>query len=262
MKPILEAKDIEFVVEGRSLPVLAKTNLSIFPEEFVVILGHNGSGKSSLVKILSGDKNPTSGMVLIQQKKLSDISDKDRAKEIITITQNPHDRLFLELTLEENIILWEERYQSSLRASANPTTSLPGAEGDVAISKGWKQWLYLLRLPRSQVLARNDDAALVSTLSGGEKQSFLLSLVLSHPPAILFLDEHTSALDPKAAVHIMDVTAKAASEHKITTIMVTHRLEDAVKYGNRLIIMNEGVVTHDIPKPKDLSIEEIKKMME
>lgn len=229
MNPVLEAKNIELIVNGRELPVLAKTDLSILPGEFVIVLGHNGSGKSSLVKILSGDKNPTSGLILVNQKKLSEINDKAKAKDIITITQNPQDRLFLELTIEENIILWEDRYNASLQNLITP-----------------------LNLPKNSV---------VVNLSGGGKQAFLLSLVLTHPPSILLLDEHTSALDPKGSMDIMSKTAKAVLTHKITTIMVTHRLDDALKYGDRLIIMKEGVIIKDIYKSRYLSVEEIKAMM-
>jgi putative ABC transport system ATP-binding protein len=228
MKPVIDAKNIELRAQGRSTPILTKVNVSIMPGEFVVILGHNGSGKSSLVKILSGDKKPTSGEVFVNGVKLSNIGTAERAKDIITITQNPHDRLFLELTLQENIILWESRFGRE---------KLPLK----AYEYGKAKWA-----------GQTDN--IVANLSGGEKQAFLLALALSHPPSILFLDEHTSALDPKAAKEIMHLTADYINKHKVTTIMVTHRLEDALNYGNRLIIMNEGVVTKDMPKSKGLSV--------
>ena len=85
----------------------------------------------------------------------------------------------------------------------------------------------------------------VSDFSGGEKQAILLSLILSHPPAVLFLDEHTSALDPKAASSLMKLTAEMIATHKVTTIMVTHVLQDAVSYGDRLIVLREGRVVFD-----------------
>lgn len=265
MNPVIEAKNIELIADGRSVPIIHKANLSILPGEFVVILGHNGSGKSSLVKILSGDIKPTSGEVLVKTTAVSSpalvrgskrkltrwiprsslalrrgMTEFEKAKEIITITQNPGDRLFLELTLKENIILWESRFAPSLRLSV-----------DQIIGSSYKP-------ERFRDLLDNP----VSTLSGGEKQAFLLSLVLAHPPAILFLDEHTSALDPKASQEIMRLTADYIATYKVTTVMVTHHLEDALHYGNRIIIMNEGVISKDFSKPDNLSVAELKEMME
>ncbi len=238
MKTVLEAKNIELVVKSRAVPILKNINLTFYSGEFVVILGHNGSGKSSLVKILSGEKKPSLGQVFMGGERLVDIPNKIRAQQIITITQNPHDRLFLELTLKENMIMWEDRFK--YKNSRN----FSGYDNKIFKHQSFQ----------------ND--VLVSSLSGGEKQSFLLSLVLKHPPRVLFLDEHTSALDPKAAIEVMNITNQSVKTNKITTIMVTHRLEDAIKYGDRIIIMKEGIVTYDSPKRSDLSVSTLQNMME
>lgn len=237
---VVEAKNIELTVPGRANAIVNMTNLKITQGEFVVILGHNGSGKSSLIKMLSGNKKPTMGEVFLNKMPLNLMAEQVKAREIITITQNPEESLFVELTLKENIILWEERFAG---------VAMLGI--DQIISKNYKPERFKEMLNQE-----------VWRLSGGEKQMFLLNLALAHPPSILFLDEHTSALDPKAADEIMSLTATSVKENKITTIMVTHRLEDAINYGNRVVIMNEGIVTYDFSKTSDLSVSSLKQMME
>jgi putative tryptophan/tyrosine transport system ATP-binding protein len=240
MIPFLQTDKIQFILKDSNKPVLYETNLQIFPGEFVVILGHNGSGKSTLLKILSGDILPSSGKVLINQIELSQISIATRARDFLTLTQVVGDRLFLELTVEENITLWESRFPTSKRLSN---------EQILKITSFGPRFLNMLKQP-------------VSTLSGGEKQMLLIILALAHPPKILYLDEHTSALDHKLSDNIMSKTAEAVCEKKITTIMVTHRLDDALHYGDRLIILNEGVIVINQKKSSNLSIKELKDLME
>jgi putative ABC transport system ATP-binding protein len=240
MKRILEANDIEFSVKGRDRAILTRANINIYEKEFVVVLGANGSGKSTLIKILSGDLRPTFGKVLVNHKEVRSLLPEEKAKELLTITQNMQDRLFLELTMEENILLWEERF---------PRKEQYTVEQILASIYKHQRFIPNLHNP-------------VVNLSGGEKQAFLLALSLAHPPSVLFLDEHTSALDPKAAVEIMELTANVIETNKITAVMVTHRLEDAVKYGNRIIIMNEGSVTYDFKKTSELLVHDLKEMMD
>ncbi len=240
MKPLLQANNISLSVEGRDTPILYPLNLSIFSGEFVVILGHNGSGKSSLIKLLMGEKTPTTGTIHIDNKPLAKLSVQEKSQNIITLTQRPDDRLFMNLSLDENIKLWENRFPQNLQLDTQ----------DVLEFTEKKDKLFRALHHPARVL------------SGGEKQSLLLALALAHPPRLLFLDEHTSSLDPAAAESIMAQTANAISEHKITTVMVTHRLEDAVKYGNRIIILYEGHVTYDKMKTANISEKELRERME
>ena len=234
------AKNIQFIASGREAPILFETNITILPEEFVVILGHNGSGKSSLIKILSGELRPTAGQIFIGEKLLSAIPAPQRARELVSVSQSAADRLFLELTLAENIDLWESRFDSLERLN-------------------YEQIIALTSRPERFRQCLNQQ---VCTLSGGEKQAFLLALVFAHPPRILFLDESTAALDPKAANEVMQSTSKAIEENKITTLMVTHHLENALHYGNRLIILYEGRIVYDQSKPADLSSQDLKDIMD
>jgi len=240
MIPCLYTDNVSFTVPGNNTPILSSANLKIMPEEFIVLLGHNGSGKSTLIKLLSGEVNPTTGYVYMDQLLISSLDFQKRAKDIITLTQRPEERLFSNLTLKENIILWESRFQKKERLEAADIFSLTGRE---------EKFANLQNQP-------------VKTLSGGEKQIFLLALVLAHPPRILFLDEHTSSLDPKSSEDVMLMTAEAVAKHKITTIMVTHKLEDAINYGSHIVILKEGHIVSDKQKPHDLSIKTLKEMME
>ncbi len=240
MIPRLYADKIEIIVPGRELPILFKTTVKIYKEEFIVLLGHNGSGKSTLIKALSGDIKPSSGNVLIDGATLSGISMQKKAQEIVVLAQKAEDRLFLDLTLEENIILWESRY---------PAKEQLNFEQIILLTNAPKRFL---SLGKQQM----------KNFSGGEKQSILLSLALAHPPKILFLDEHTASLDYKASHEIMTATNRAIIDNKITTIMVTHNLEYALNYGDRLIIMSEGKLVIDQKKSASLGKNELKEMME
>ena len=236
----MQAKQVFVKALERKAPILLETDLEINEGEFIVVLGHNGSGKSTLVKILAGQRVPTGGDVFLNGIKLKDIPLQQRAIDLISISQKPEEKLFIDLTLEENIFLWESRFPKIERVLSQKIcdlTTLP------------KKFQSLL-----------DQK--VKNLSGGEKQLFLFALSVAHPPKILFLDEHTSALDPKASNEVMQATAKTIEKYKITTIMVTHKLEDAIKYGNRIIVMNEGSVKINQDKPPFMTIEYLKALME
>jgi putative ABC transport system ATP-binding protein len=238
-KPLLKAEKINFIVQDRETAILHDINLSILDGEFVVILGHNGSGKSTLIKILSGDIIPSSGLALLEEVPINTISAKIKAIDFITLSQVTENKLFTELTLSENIFLWESRFPKEQRLDPKQV-----------ISKAYSGDKLLDSLEQK-----------LKNFSGGEKQAILLGLILAHPPRILFLDEHTSALDPKACREIMSITARQIEANKITTIMVTHSLEEALNYGTRIIIMQEGGVIVDHKKDGSLTIDELKKMM-
>ncbi|HJD56163.1 MAG TPA: ATP-binding cassette domain-containing protein [Rickettsia endosymbiont of Pyrocoelia pectoralis] len=240
MKPYLYAEKIKFKVKERSEPIIFETNISIAKGEFVVIVGANGSGKSTLTKILAGYFKPTSGKVFLDQVRIDKIAQSQKASTLITITQKAEDRLFSELTLEENITLWESRFPSHKRLTSREVLELTGSPN---------RFLPLL----SQQLGK---------FSGGEKQIILLALSIAHPPKILFLDEHTANLDPKASKEVMKKTAEIIEQHKINSVMITHNLEDAANYGKRLIILDKGQVVLDYIKPLDFSLIELKKLLD
>ena len=242
----VKIKNLEITVDkvsvnviNRYSPILKEISLNIFAEDFIIVLGHNGSGKSTLLKVLSGELKPDKGEIYCKGRAISKIGKEHRSKMMLTLTQKTEDRLFGELTLEENIILWESRYPRAEQYSA-------------------KQIIQNAELPEN---FRQMLQSPVAYLSGGEKQKLLIALMIAHPPQILFLDEHTSALDPKAAEEIMQKTASTITKNKITTIMITHSLDEAIKYGTRLIIMNDGNIVFDKQKIKSYSREELRVLM-
>lgn len=243
MKPYLYAEKIEFKVKERTTPIIAETTLNIAKEEFVVVLGANGSGKSTLAKILAGYLKPTtgylkptSGKVFLDQIRIEKIPKAQKARTLVTLTQKAEERLFTELTLEENITLWESRFPSNERLTSSEVLELTGSP---------KRFLSLLSQP-------------LGKFSSGEKQIILLALSIAHPPKILFLDEHTANLDPKASHAVMKKTAEIIEKHKITFVMITHNLEDAVNYGKRLIVLDSGKVVLDYLKPPSFSLKELR----
>ncbi|WP_218460294.1 ATP-binding cassette domain-containing protein, partial [Rickettsia sp. TH2014] len=165
MKPYLYAEKIQFKVKERSESIIAETTLNIVKEEFVVILGHNGSGKSTLAKILAGYLKSTSGKVFLDQIRIEKIPKAQKARTLVTLTQKAEGRLFTELTLEENITLWESRFPNNERLTSSGALELTGSP---------KRFLSLLSQP-------------LGKFSGGEKQIILLALSKAHPPKILFL---------------------------------------------------------------------------
>jgi putative ABC transport system ATP-binding protein len=237
---VLSAQEVSFSVYARPSPILHPFNLDLTPGEFVVLLGHNGSGKSTLTKLLTGAIEATTGTILINGEPLSSIKGSARAKKLITLTQYPDQILFLDLTLKENIFLWESRFSKKDRHDPLMILELTGK--------------------KDRFFARLNDR--VSVLSGGEKQLLLLALALAHPPQILFLDEHTSSLDPQTAEAVMIQTAKAIADYRITTIMVTHQIHHALDYGTRMIILKEGHIIHDQKKNGHTDLSLLKKTIQ
>jgi putative ABC transport system ATP-binding protein len=217
--------------------LLKALTYTINKDDFIVILGSNGSGKTTMLKTLNGTILGYSGHVkLFNQFEIKKLSNKVISKHIGTITQNIEDSLFMEFSLNQNFQMYMEAFNDN---------------------KNIKDFLELLSNINSKLLTLMDKK--VRTLSGGEKQCFLLCLNLFLKRDVLLLDEHTSALDPKTAQEIMSMTANNLSSHNITCIMTTHSLDDAIKYGNRLIIMQNGQIikTFDGQEKYNLSKSEL-----
>lgn len=204
--------------------ILSHINLKIEEHDFIVLLGTNGSGKSSLLKLIDGQYSAHSGKIHY----------KIDLKTIKTLTQNTHDSLFTSLTLFENYRLFKQC----------PNTLLE--------RKVFKKYMSAF----NHKCAENPDE-LALHLSGGEKQAFALALILIHPPKILLLDEHTAALDPKTSKHVMKLTKKMAEKYHITCILTTHDLEEAITYGDKIIALKEGKIFQTFQNNPELSIQQL-----
>lgn len=236
---IIEAKALTIISCTRHTPILIDINLTINKGEFIAILGHNGSGKSTLIKALAGHRILSSGTVLFKDQLLKQYSDKVRSNIILSLTQRAEQKLFVDMTLLENIKLWEARLPYIQRLKPE----------------------IILELTNNSAHYKNNLNNKISNLSGGEKQIFLMALIMAHPPELLFLDEHTSALDPKAAYEVMNLTYLTSKEHKITTIMITHRLKEALEFASRIIILKEGKIIADLANNAQINENSLKALM-
>lgn len=211
MSTLLTLDNLSFSTPERD--IIKNIALSIYPEDFMVILGGNGSGKSTLLKLINQTYHQTSGGISYTNK----INPK-----IITLTQLMSDSLFMDLTVEENALLIESAIFKTTPSKKIFLSQLPAY------------------LSQFNVNLPNALKTRVRQLSGGEQQILAFALYLRQKPDLLLLDEHTSALDPKKADAVMQFTNHYVKQHKITCLMTTHSLAYAVQYGNRLIALSDG----------------------
>lgn len=217
---ILSLDNISLNLPGVEKPILSNINYKITEGDFIVILGSNGSGKSSLLKCIDQRYQPTSGKISFIKSKM----------KITTLGQNCHESLFPTLTILENYYLFSSGKKTDKEFFIN----------------------YLNEFNPNLSIKLDQ---LVQTLSGGEKQALALALSVLYPPDILLLDEHTSALDPKSAQTLMEITHRAIQQHNITCMLTTHDLDIASQYGNRILALRNGrmfqVIEHEDKKVLD-----------
>jgi len=210
-------------------------SLTINDADFITVIGTNGAGKSTLLNIISGSLEQDSGNVVINGKDVSKVHEHNRAKYIGRVFQDPRVGTCPDLTIEENLSLDKRRGQR--RTLRKGLTKKEKEE--------YKNLLASLNLGLESRLKTK-----VGMLSGGQRQAITLLMATLVRPEILLLDEHTAALDPKTAKTVLEITDKIIKEQHLTTFMVTHNMKDAIKYGNRLIMMANGKIVLDI-KGKD-----------
>ncbi|WMJ81702.1 ATP-binding cassette domain-containing protein [Clostridium sp. MB40-C1] len=228
--------------------LFSNLNLNINKGEFVSIIGSNGTGKSTLLNIISGIIQETSGNILLQGKDITKMPEHKRTKFISRVFQNPALGTCPSMTVRENLSL--------------------------ALNKGKLINLrYCLRYKTDYLEKLLEDISLdlkklldveVKYLSGGQRQALSLIMASVCEPKVLLLDEHTAALDPKTSSEVMKLTEKIVKEKNIITLMVTHNLKDAIQYGNRLIMLHKGEVILDLneDEKKKITVEDILKKFE
>ena len=195
----------------------------------MIILGSNGSGKSSLLKLIDHRYAASHGKVLLDHKPISSYSNKALAKFLITLTQNPLDSLFGGLTVYENCCIAFE----------------PAEHGEEKLNAHERKKFFEHYLADFNSNLPKHLSHLVSSLSGGEQQSLALAMACLARPKLLLLDEHTSALDPYAADRLMAITAEMVERYGITCLLTTHNLSIAEKYGSRLLAIQNGKIVRD-----------------
>ena len=215
--------------------------------DFVTVIGGNGAGKSTMQNAICGTWLPDAGEILLDGIDLSSLSEHQRAKYLGRVYQDPMTGTAAGMQIEENLALAARR---GLRRTLRP--GIRKAEREE-----YRQRLQELGLGLDTRLS-----AKVGTLSGGQRQALTLLMATLRKPKLLLLDEHTAALDPKTAAKVMELTERMVTEEKLSTLMITHNMRDAIRYGNRLIMLHAGRIILDISgqEKKDLTVPELLEM--
>ncbi len=231
---MLELKNIRITFnKGTPDEKLALDNFSLTINEgdFVTVIGGNGAGKSTLMNIICGTRRPEKGAVVLDGENITPLSEHKRAKFLGRVCQDPQMGTAPDMQVIENLALANRR---GCRHSFMP--GIRRAEKEMLAGK-----LAELGLGLETRLTTK-----VGTLSGGQRQAITLVMATLKRPKLLLLDEHTAALDPKTAANVLELTEKVVSDNKLTTLMITHNMKDAIRYGNRLIMLDNGHLVLDI----------------
>lgn len=215
--------------------------------DFVTILGTNGAGKSTLLNSIAGTVELDKGNIILDDINITWMKEYKRARYIGRLFQDPLKGTAPNMTIAENLGLAYSRGKRSTISRAIKKSDLPLFKSELAkLNLGLEERL---------------DAK-VGLLSGGQRQALTLLMATLVTPKLLLLDEHTAALDPKTADTIMQVTDQIVKEHQIPTIMITHNIKQALTYGNKLLVMNEGKIVKEImgEEKKNISVEELLSM--
>ena len=211
----------------------ALNHLSLTLEEgdFVTVIGGNGAGKSTMLNAISGVWPVDAGTVRIDGVDVTELSEHRRAVYLGRVFQDPMVGTAGNMTIEENLALAARRGEKrTLRWGIRKSER-----------EQFKELLRPLGLGLEDRLT-----AKVGLLSGGQRQALTLLMASLKKPKVLLLDEHTAALDPKTAAKVLELSDQIVEEHKLTTLMVTHNMKDAIAHGNRLIMLDAGRVILDI----------------
>ena len=232
-KPIIELKNATKVIENgdERKVILDDVSLKIYAKDFITILGGNGAGKSTLFNAISGTLTLTAGSVYIKGNDVTNHSPEKRAAAISRVFQDPKMGTAPRMTVAENIAIAALRGQRRSLRLRN-------------IAK-YKESFASLAEQIGNGLEKHLDTP-TGNLSGGQRQALSLLMATIVPPDLLLLDEHTAALDPKTSVALMKLTDDLVTSKNLTALMITHHMEDALKYGNRLIVMKEGKIVQDL----------------
>ena len=199
--------------------------------DFVTVIGGNGAGKSTMLNAIAGVWPVDQGSIVIDGQEITHLPEHRRAPLLGRVFQDPMTGTAATMQIEENLALAARRGQRrSLR---------------VGITRE-ERAVYRDRLAALGLGLEDRMTAKVGLLSGGQRQALTLLMATLKKPKLLLLDEHTAALDPRTAAKVLELSERIVKENGLMTLMVTHNMRDAIRYGNRLIMMNEGRIILDI----------------
>ena len=228
---------------------LTHVNLKINDGDFVTVIGGNGAGKSTIMNVICGTIKPDYGKILVDGADITKIPEHKRAKFLGRVFQDPLKGTAADMQIDENLALAFRR--GKVRGL-----------GSGIKRKEREEYKELLK--EFDLGLENRLSAKVGLLSGGQRQALTLLMATLVKPKLLLLDEHTAALDPKTAKKVLSVTEKIVKENNLTTLMITHNMQDAITYGNRLIMMDEGQIIFDISgeEKSKLTVKDLLDMFE
>lgn len=217
-------------------------NLEINEGEWVTIIGGNGSGKSTLMNVVSGVHTLDNGKVYIDNIDVTKLPEHKRAQYLGRVFQDPNMGTAGMISIEENMSIASRRMKKN-------TLKWGFRKED---REKYREMIASLNLGLEDRLLQK-----VGLLSGGQRQAITLLMATLQEPKILLLDEHTAALDPKTARIVLEITEEIVTKNKMTTLMITHNMKDAIKYGDRLIMMYGGKIIYDVKgeEKKNLTVD-------
>jgi putative ABC transport system ATP-binding protein len=231
---MLELKEVTKVF-GRGTPsrhvALDHLNLTVPDGDFAAIVGSNGAGKSTLFNAVCGTFLPDSGHILLDNEDITREKEYRRAHKIGRVFQDPMLGTAPDMTIEENLSLAYARAKGMSFAFAHNKKDCD---------------YFRIRLAEYGMGLEDRMDTRVGLLSGGQRQAVTLLMCTLVPPKLLLLDEHTAALDPATAEKVMTITRQTVEKHRLTTLMITHNLKNALTTGTRTLMMDSGRVLVDL----------------
>ena len=224
-------------------------NLHLNDGDFVTVIGGNGAGKSTMLNAIAGVWAVDSGTITIDDIDVTKQPEYKRAKYIGRVFQDPMMGTAANMQIEENLAIASRR----------------GKRPGLSWSAKAKQRDQFRSMLKELDLGLEDRlTSKVGLLSGGQRQAVTLLMATINRPKLLLLDEHTAALDPKTAAKVLALTEKIVNRDKLTTLMITHNMRDALRYGNRLIMLHNGQIIIDVSgnEKKNLDVPDLLKMFE
>lgn len=232
--PILELKDIVTVVNrgtSNESQILKHLNLTINEGDFITIVGSNGAGKSTLFNVIGGNLPADQGQILVHGKDITHSTEEQRTSFLSRVFQDPKLGTAPRMTVAENLLL-----------------ALKRGEHRNFVPRRLKQHLAdfeQLAATMNNGLENRLDTA-TGNLSGGQRQALSFLMATLKKPDVILLDEHTAALDPRTSQELLHATNERITEDNLTALMITHHIEDALTYGNRLLVLADGQIKADI----------------
>lgn len=209
---------------------LRPVDLAVREGDFITIIGSNGAGKSTLFNLVAGTYPPSTGRILINEVDVTRAPEYIRAKYIGRIFQDPLLGTAGSMALEDNMMVCYRKGMKGLRVSLNRT-----------MRAFFREQLKDLQMGLENRMKDN-----VQLLSGGQRQALTLLMMVLSRPELIMLDEHTAALDPKNAALVLELTRRYIEEYRLTSMMITHNMQHALQFGNRLLMMDKGEIILDV----------------